>query len=260
MTKPTDTGTNRTGLATSPIDAPRTIEGAEQTTTTMLDGAALAADRLTWATSAPPVGTMPPPATFKGLLKTMIEKIEGHKPTVFLDKLGERLAFERTSVRLYEAVMVKVEAADPHPGGPSKADLAAIHGAELCHFAIVRDAIAQLGADPTAMTPGADLIAVAGLGWVQAVADPRTTLNQCLDVLMMAELADSNGWQLLVELADQLGFDDLVRQFRTALVEEEQHVLRVRGWLSAALAGEAAATPPPEAGAREAERTVQPRH
>ena len=258
MTRPTDTGMNRTGIATSPVDSRRTIEGAEQAQTdTAVDGEVLATERLTWASTAPPLGTMPPPATLKGLMKTLIEKIEGHKPTVFLDKLGERLAFERTGTRLYEAVMVKVAAADPHPGGPSRADLAAIHGAELCHFAIVRDAIRQLGADPTAMTPCTDLISVAGLGWVQAVSDPRTTLNQCLDILLMAELADTSGWQLLIELADQLGFDDLGRQFRSALLEEEQHVLRVRGWLSTALLGEAA--PPPKTGVRDAGRTTQPR-
>lgn len=259
MNKPTDIGMNRTGIATSPVDSRRTIEGAEQSQSeTTVDGAALATERLTWATSAPPPGTMPPPATFKGLIKTMLEKLEGHRPTVFLDKLGERLAFERTGVRLYDAVIVKLEAADPHPGGPSKADLAAIRGAELCHFAVVRDAILELGADPTAVTPGADLIAVAGLGWVQAVTDPRTTLNQCLDILLIAELADNGGWQLLIELADQLGFDDLKQRFRTVLVEEDQHVLRVRGWLSAALLGEAGSRPPPEISVPDA--TVQPRH
>jgi rubrerythrin len=232
---------NRTGIATSPIDSRRTIEGAEQAQTdSVVDGEALAAERLLWASSAPPIGTMPPPATLKGVIKTAVEKLEGHKPTVFLDKLGERLAFERTGTRLYEAVMVKLEAADPHPSGPSRADLAEIHAAERRHFTVVRDAILQLGADPTAMTPCADLISVAGFGWVQAVSDPRTTLNQCLDVLMIAELADTEGWQLLVELADQLGFDDLGRRFRAAMVEEERHVQRVRSWISASLIGEAA--------------------
>lgn len=258
MTRPTDTGTNRTGIATSPVDSRRTIEAAEQAqTATMVDGEALAAERLTWATTAPPLGTMPPPATLKGLMKAAIEKLAGHQPTVFLDKLGERLAFERTGTRLYEAVMAKLDAADPHPGGPSRADLAAIHAAEHRHFAIVRDAMTELGADPTATTPSADLIAIAGLGWVQAVSDPRTTLNQCLDILLIAELADGSGWQLVIELADQLGFDELGQTFRTVLLEEEEHVLRVRGWISAALLGEATSRRSPDAGA---DRTTQPRH
>jgi len=242
MTKPTDSGMNRTGIATSPIDSRRLIEGAEQVASTgLLDGETLRVERVTWASSADPLGTLPPPATLKGMIKTVVEKIEGHKPTVFIDKLGERLAFERTGTRLYEAVLAKVEAADPHPGGPIKADLEEIRNAEHRHFLLVRDAIQQIGADPTAMTPCADVISVAGLGWVQAVTDPRTTLNQCMDVLLVAELADNDGWLLLVELAEQLGFDDLVPRFRAALVEEERHVLRMRGWITSALLGEAGA-------------------
>lgn len=242
MTKPTDIGMNRTGIATSPIDSRRTIEGAADAHTGgPLDGAALIAERQSWARDAPPIGTMPPPASIKGVMKTVIEKIEGHKPTVFLDKLGERLAFERTGTRLYEAAIAKLAGADPHPSGPSRADLEEIHDTERRHFGLLRDAIVQLGADPTVMTPSADLIAIAGLGWVQAVSDPRTTLNQCLDILLMAELVDGDGWQLLAELAGQLGFDDLAGQFRDALLEEERHALRVRGWISAALLGEAGA-------------------
>ena len=249
MKKPTDTGMNHTGIATSPVDSRRLIEGAEQVATSgaLVDGEALRSERVAWASSAEPLGTLPPPATLKGIIKTVVEKIEGHKPTVFLDKLGERLAFERTGTRLYEAVIAKLEAADPHPGGPSKADLEEIRNAEHGHFMLVRDAIQQIGADPTAMTPCADLIAVAGLGWVQAVTDPRTTLNQCMDILLVAELADNDGWQLLIDLAEQLGFDDLVPRFRAALVEEERHVKRMRGWITIALLGEAGAKTKPRA-------------
>lgn len=240
MQKPTDTGMNRTGIATSPIDGRRVVAGAEETPAgNVLDGEAIAAERISWARTVSPVGTVPPPASIKGVVKTALERLEGHKPTVLIDKLGERLAFERTGTRLYEAVMAKLAAADPHPGGPTRADLETIRNAEHRHFAVVRDALLQLGADPTAMTPGADLVSVTGLGWVQAITDPRTTLNQCLDVLLIAEAADVAGWELLIALTDQLGFDELCTQFRAVQAEEDRHVLRVRGWISTALLGEA---------------------
>jgi rubrerythrin len=244
MQKPTDTGINRTGIATSPIDSIRTERAAEQARTAgPLDGAALIAERARWSRDAGPLGTVPPPATIKGLVKVAVEKLRGHKPTVLIDKLGERLAFERTGTRLYEAVIAKLEVADPHPGGPMRVDLEAIRDAEHRHVAVLRDALLELGADPTAMTPGADLVAVSGLGWVQAVTDPRTTLNQCLDVLMLAELADRGGWELLIGLTQQLDFEDLATRFQAALAEEEQHVFRVRGWITTALYGEAGAAP-----------------
>jgi hypothetical protein len=251
MHKPTDTGMNRTGAAMSPIDSHRTAAGAEAGNTAPASGAvaeataegeSLKAERLTWARDAEPLGTVPPPATIKGMMKTAMEKLQGHKPTVFIDKLGERLAFERTGTRLYEAVLAKLDAADAHPGGPSRLELQQIHDAEHRHMALVRDAILQLGADPTAMTPSADLMSVASLGWVHSITDPRTTLNQCLDILMVAEAADQSGWELLVALADQLAFDDLADQFRAALAEEAQHVRKVRSWISQALLGEAGAS------------------
>lgn len=244
MQRPTDTGLNRTGIATSPIDSVRTERAAERAHTAgPLDGAALIDERARWSRDAGPLGTVPPPATIKGVLKVAVEKLRGHKPTVLIDKLGERLAFERTGTRLYEAAIAKLEAAGPHPGGPTRADLEAIRDAEHRHVAVLRDAVLRLGADPTAMTPGADLIAVSGLGWVQAVTDPRTTLDQCLDVLLLAELGDRGGWELLIGLTRQLDFEDLARQFQAALAEEEHHVFRVRGWITTALYGEAGAVP-----------------
>jgi len=226
----------------SPIHSRLTVEGAvEAHTGGPLDGQALVAERSVWARAAPPLGTVPPPGTVKGLMKTALEKLQGHQPTVLIDKLGERLAFERTGTRLYEAVRSKLAVADPHPGGPALDELEVIRDDEHHHAALVAEAILQLGADPTAMTPSADLMAVASLGWVQAVTDPRTTLNQCLDVLLVAELADHGGWELLIGLSARLGFDELANKFRIALAEETEHVVKVQRWVAAAVLGEATA-------------------
>lgn len=242
MHKPTDIGPNRTGIATSPIDSKRVAEAASEADTTGLaDGQALEDERVRWSRNAMPLGTMPPPGTVKGVIKTVLERLEGHKATVFIDKLGERLAFERTGVRLYDALLAKYEAAHVHEGGPTRAELEQIREDELRHFALVRDAVMELGADPTAMTPSADVTAVSSLGWIQVLTDPRSTLSQCLAVMMSAEATDSEGWDLLVAMAEALGFDDMATQFRLALVEEEEHVIKVRTWLSRALLGQAGA-------------------
>jgi rubrerythrin len=244
MDKPTDTGMNRTGIATSPIDSRRTIEAAEQATPAgTLDGKALEGERVLWAREAAPLGSVPPPGTIKGLAKAALEMLHGHKPTVFIDKLGERLAYERTGTRLYEALIAKLEAAHVHGGGPTRAELENIRDDEHRHALLVRDAIQQLGADPTAMTPGADVVGIAGLGWVQVLADPRTTLTQCLDVMLIAEHGDVDGWELLVELAAAIGLDDLADQFREANLVEQDHASKVRGWLARSLLGQLGAFP-----------------
>jgi ferritin-like protein len=246
MDKPTDTGMNRTGIATSPIDSKKTIEAAAAMPTTgALDGKVLEGERVVWARDAEPIGTVPPPGSLKGMAKTALEILEGHKPTVLIDKLGERLAYERTGTRLYEALLAKYEAANVHEGGPTRAELEQIRNEEHEHVLLVRDAMRELGADPTAMTPSADLVGVAGSGWIQVLTDPRTTLSQCLEVMLIAEDGDGEGWSLLVQLTGELGFDELAGKFRQANLVEEEHARKVRLWLTNSVLGQAGAEPTP---------------
>ncbi len=257
MNKPTDvTGKNRTGAAAAPAESKKTAEGAEAGTPDELvnmEGVELSATRTAWASSAEPIGTMPPPS-LKGVARTALKKMQGMDPTVFLDLLGARLAFERSGTRLYEALLVKHAAAHLHEGGPTRDELEHIRDEELQHAAILAKCMEQLGADPTAMTPAADIEGVATHGVLQVVADPRTTLTQALQVVMIAELADNEAWQTLIELADGLGQEEMADDFRKALLEEEDHLARVRAWLAAAFSGQAGIDPTPRVEEQETER------
>jgi hypothetical protein len=61
------------------------------------------------------------------------------------------------------------------------------------HFELVRCTIEMMGCDPTAQTPCADLVGVETLGLVQVLTDPRTTVAQCMNAILTAELADNAG-------------------------------------------------------------------
>src|SRR5205814_3090515 len=108
--------------------------------------------------------------------------------------------------------------------------------------------IEKLGADPTAMTPSADIAANLSKGIPHVLADPRTDLRQCLEGLLVAELADNACWETLIELAREAGQEEMVTAFQAALRREELHLGRVKGWLkqgvSAALGGKATADQP----------------
>jgi hypothetical protein len=91
----------------------------------------------------------------------------------------------------------------------------------------------SLGGDPTAMTPCADVTAVASSGLMQVLNDPRTTLAQCLNAILTAELTDNAGWELLSSLADTGGETDLAGRFLGALAQEQQHLLVIKNWLAA---------------------------
>jgi rubrerythrin len=239
-TKPTATGANRTGIATSPLDAKKLVEGATMgVSQPSFDTTALEQERLTRSREAEPVGTMPPPASLKQAAKTVIDTLKGERTNVFVDLLGERLAFERTGTRLYESLLVKLAAADAHPGGPTRAELEEIRNDELAHAALLTEAITGLGGDPTVMTPCANISAVASEGVLKVLADPRTTFTEALKAILIAELTDNDGWAMLADLADKLEQQELASEFRDALEAEEEHLARVRLWLQASIEGQA---------------------
>ena len=249
--RPTDLGRNRTGIKASSIASSELALGARLGRIEGYDGLeVLKAERIEHSRQADPVGTMPLPASLTGGAKAVLGAVKGEKTTVFLDLMGERLAFERTGCRLYEALMVKRAAADPHPQGPTPGDLQHIRDQELEHFKMLWNALERLGADPTAMTPGADVVGTASSGLLAVLADPHTTLNQGLKVILMAELADADSWVLLADMALELGQDELAADFQRAADEEEEHVVKVRAWAEHSIAGEAGvelgqATSPP---------------
>ena len=100
-------------------------------------------------------------------------------------------------------------------------------------------AIEELGADPTVMTPCADVTGVQGMGLVQAMGEPRLTIAQALSTLLAAEVIDAASWELLIDLAQRFGQDSLVERFSEALAAEERHDATVRAWLAAAIREEA---------------------
>jgi hypothetical protein len=65
------------------------------------------------------------------------------------------------------------------------------------------------------------------------IVDPRTTLLQSLEAILVAELADSTCWETLVELMQQAGESDLVEPFQQAHMKEQEHLQKVRTWVAA---------------------------
>jgi hypothetical protein len=239
--KPTDLGTNRTGLAASPIDGKRLVAAAENSRPSVGGSeSGIIAERIAFARESEPVGSVPPPTSLKGIAVAAKLIAHGAKPSVFLDKLGERLAFERTAIRLYDALLSKFDAFGSWEDGPARADLLRFHGEELEHYDLLREAIHGLGADPTALTPSADLAVVALSGVMQVVTDSRTSLRESLEAVRIAELVDSTSWEDLTGLAHASGYDRLAGRFERVQMEEASHVVCVRRWIAAGLKVESA--------------------
>lgn len=228
------TAINRTGIGMSPVDAEQMVQGARDGAPSS-DGSAAGVQvvREQYISERQGIGSMPPPTSLKGVAKAAQALATNQRPNVFLDRLGERLAFERTGVRLYDALLAHVNVLGDPTLGPTAAELRQIRDEERRHFELLRNAIEEMGADPTVCTPAADAAAVECQGLVQVLADPRSSRSACLHAILVAELADNDGWKLLVDFARGLGRDDLVARFEQAMREEERHLERVRAWFAA---------------------------
>ncbi len=234
MNSVTEMGMNRTGMATSPVDGKALVEGArEGEPTSVGDELLLDALRDDYVTAKAKVGSVPPPASMKGALGAVVNAVKGADLASFIDRLGERLAFERTGTRLYEALIGKYQHLADTEMEPTLGQLRQIHDEEMAHFALLRAAIGELGGDPTVETPAADVAGVASMGLPKVLTDPRTTFTQCLEAVLIAELVDNDGWALLIKMAEQFGHEDIAARFRDALAEEQKHLALVRSWLKA---------------------------
>lgn len=231
----TELGLNRTGIATSPKLTQEMVAGTDEFAPTPNgEDNIIARVRQEYAREAEPLGSLPPPATLKGAAKTALRGAKGLRPTQFLDKLGERLAFERTGVRLYTALISKFDAFGGFTGGPSREELVTIMEEEYRHFKLLSEAVTKLSGDPTVVTPSADLHATMTAGVMAVMVDPRTSFVQCLDAALIAELADNAAWEMLSALAAQNGETELAEQFEVARAEEVEHLDNVKRWLAAA--------------------------
>lgn len=238
MKESTPLGMNKTGIQMSPFDTSAMQSHPSSTLSrTPGDESAIVEMRSKYIDKADPIGSVPMPATVTGAVSAGVSMMTGNSPQVLLDKLGERLAFERGGTRLYDALITKCEAMQDDTSSMNIDELRKIRDDEARHFSIVADAIESLGGDPTAQTPSADLAGVESMGLIQVVTDPRTTVAQSLHAVLAAELVDKAGWEMLIALAENQNHNAMISEFSIALDEERDHLQTIQSWYEEAILG-----------------------
>lgn len=229
MKEAAEFGLNKTPAQLHPVMTQSMVEGYEEfpphTEEKAIDAFTM---RKSYIKNSEQLGSVPLPNTLRGAISSSAQAIQGNSPSVLIDKLGERLAFERGGVRLYDALITKCKSAEPVLYIET---LEQFRNDEIEHFALVQDCIVSMGGDPTAQTPCADSSGMAAIGLMQVLNDPRSSIPQCVEVILMAELADSAAWELLTELVDESGLSDYVDRFYQAKLTEDHHVHTIKNWL-----------------------------
>ncbi|RKG77560.1 ferritin-like domain-containing protein [Corallococcus exercitus] len=169
---------------------------------------------------------------FKEVVGGVIHAEEHPTSLLFVAQLRERLAFERTSSRLYAGLLVKTHALGSYPGGPTPERLVELHNQELDHLNLIRECIYRLGMDAPQLMVSGDGADPRLHGLLRAVDDPCATLQDALRAVLISEILNNAGWALLVDLAQELGPPDLVDAFRDVVREELLHLEEVTDWVA----------------------------
>jgi rubrerythrin len=150
---------------------------------------------------------------------------------VLLNKLSERVTFERTGTKLYEALVKKYQEAKDKKSLPELIKLERFYHQEAKHSDIVNDVMTQVGGEMPAITPPYDLSASLSMGWLELINDPRSTFLQALEIVLQAELLNHAGWELLIELAERKEMPKIATQFQECLDEKDVHIEAVKQWV-----------------------------
>ncbi len=142
--------------------------------------------------------------------------LSAHDPAKLLDLLAARLAFERVAGGLYEAILGKLRAVEAPALDRLIAILQQQCDEEREHARWLEAQIAMLGGE-TRDGRAIDIV-------LANDQDPA----QLFHALLAAELADTAGWDLLVQLADQAGDHDAKDALEMRLHQEQRHLALVR--------------------------------
>jgi bacterioferritin (cytochrome b1) len=144
-----------------------------------------------------------------------------------IDVLNERLTFERAGARLYDSILANMRSATNPEVVRMMGPMKEHRDQEKEHEEWLEAQIRAMGGDAHAKTEMSELTTEESAGVEKVVMMDKNLVHQ-MHGLLIAELVDNAGWELLLELADDADDADARREFRRRLHEEEEHLMFVR--------------------------------
>lgn len=161
-----------------------------------------------------------------------IKKVHQHNTELLLHKLGQRLAFERASVRLYEALIFKCLAMrNGRKTVVSVDQLRQFRDEEVEHSLLLKTAIETLGFDSDEWIPDADSELQSSLKIPKVFTKKTTSVLQCLESVLIFATNDNAEWHTLHELFTNMGLQDLAEKFNQALEEDSRQLETISRWI-----------------------------
>jgi bacterioferritin (cytochrome b1) len=172
-----------------------------------------------------------------------MDKLASKNVAKVIDLLSERLAFERASVKLYDTLIARVRACDDAGLRALASDLERHREQEKEHEEWLEEQIRALGGDAQLPTERSLLADTESEGVERVIRRDRKIAHD-FHALLTAELADNAGWELLAQIAAEMGDEVAQAEFERRLQHEVEHLALVRRTLLALTKEEVSAPPP----------------
>ncbi|MGE5048484.1 MAG: ferritin-like domain-containing protein [Deltaproteobacteria bacterium] len=156
-----------------------------------------------------------------------MDKLAKKNVSRVIDLLNERLAFERTGVKLYDTLLARLQVSTDPAVKALVGQVQEHREEEHEHEEWLEEQIRALGGTAHALSEHA-VLAQAEAEGVERVMRRDDSIPHDFHALLTAELADNAGWDLLMKLADEFGDSKAKKEFKKRLHEEEKHLLFVR--------------------------------
>lgn len=152
--------------------------------------------------------------------------------SLFIAKLEEAVLVESICVQLYDSLL---DRAMHHHG--NRAELVAtfrqIRDEELAHVWTLIEALETVGVRArTALAEHPRTWGIAAQRVAQVLAQPDSTVPQCLHAMLIYELGEQAAWETLVTLVGAMGDDSWLRRFQAVLQDEQRHANTIKALLS----------------------------
>jgi rubrerythrin len=145
-----------------------------------------------------------------------------------IDLLCERLAFERSGVKLYDRVIEALQGTTDAELHSLQATLEEHRAEEREHESWLEGQIRALGGETSLECDGARLASREAAGIEEVAAHDGGDLRHLFHALLAAEAMDETGWKLLVEVAEDAGDREARREFARRHSHEQEHLAFTR--------------------------------
>ena len=156
-----------------------------------------------------------------------MDKLAQKNKDKVIDMLSERLQFERSGVKLYDAVIQKMQSSREPVVAKMLDQMQEHRDQEKEHEEWLEECIRQLGGDDKQLSEKAKLVQRESKG-IEEVIQRDAEIPHLFHALLAAELVDNAGWDLLVQIADECDDTKAKRDFKKRLHEEEEHLILIR--------------------------------